>query len=268
MASKTLSSTLAEPIVSVIMPAFNSADFIIRSIESVLSQSFGYWELIIVNDCSTDNTAQLVQQYLSDERISFINNKTNLGGAGSRNVAIEAAQGRYIAFLDSDDIWADDKLEKQLAYMRSNNIGFSFTAYSTITEQDVIMDQIQVPKQVGFRKLLKHNYIGCLTAIYDTQPFGKIYMPLVRKRQDFALWLELLKRFDYAYGINENMGFYRIRAGSLSASKKDAFKYYWRVLRQVGGCNLFSASYNILCYLFIVALKKKHVELYNRIFIS
>lgn len=254
--------------VSIIMPAFNTAEFIARSINSVLKQTFTKWELIIVNDCSTDSTVSIVESYLTDSRIKLINNKENLGGAGSRNVAIEAAEGRYIAFLDADDIWFADKLNKQIAFMQQQNIGFSYTGYSTITEQDKVMDKIDVPSCVNFNKLLKHNYIGCLTAIYDTSFFGKIYMPLVRKRQDFALWLELLKRFDYAYGLKDNLGYYRIRAGSLSASKIDAFKYYWRVLRQVGECNVFFASYNIAWYLFIVALKKKQVKLYNRIFIS
>jgi glycosyltransferase involved in cell wall biosynthesis len=210
----------------------------------------------------------VVELYLSDERIKLINNPTNLGGAGSRNVAINKAAGRYIAFLDADDLWSDDKLEKQLSFMQKNHIGFSFTGYTTISENDELIDMIKVPQRVSFRKLLKHNYIGCLTVIYDTNPFGKIYMPMVRKRQDFALWLELLKRFDFAYGMNENLGFYRIRSGSLSASKIDAFKYYWRVLREVGGCNVLLASYNIFCYLIIVALKKKCVLLYNRFLVS
>lgn len=255
-------------VVSVVMPSHNVESFISHSIESVIDQTYTKWELIIVNDCSNDATPTIVERYLKDERIKLINNKENLGGAGSRNVAISAAKGRYIAFLDADDIWLPDKLEKQIAFMQQHAIGFSFTGYSTITEQDELMDKIEVPARVNFSKLLKHNYIGCLTAIYDTQPFGKVYMPLVRKRQDFALWLELLKRFDCAYGLNENLGYYRIRAGSLSASKADAFKYYWRVLRQVGECNVFSASYNIAWYLFIVMLKKKRVKLYNRIFIS
>ena len=254
--------------VSIIMPAYNVADFIGLSIDSVLKQKYSAWELIVVDDCSTDNTVDVVTEFLCDFRVKLVRNSKNLGGAGSRNAAINLAKGRYIAFLDSDDLWSPDKLEKQIAFMRQREIGFSFSGYSTITEQDQILDKIEVPERVSFSKLLKHNYIGCLTAIYDTEPFGKIYMPSVRKRQDFALWLELLKRFDYAFGLNENLGYYRIRAGSLSASKIDAFKYYWLVLRQVGECSVFSASYNIVWYLFIVMLKKKHVKLYNRIFIS
>jgi teichuronic acid biosynthesis glycosyltransferase TuaG len=256
------------PTVSIIMPAYNTADFIAQSINSVLAQTYTNWELIIVDDCSTDATVACVKQFTSDERIRLLTNESNLGGAGSRNRAIEAARGRYLAFLDADDLWLPQKLAQQLDFMQQHNVGFSFTGYSTMSESGVVKDKINVPAKVNFTKLLKHNYIGCLTAMYDTAPFGKIYMPLVRKRQDFALWLELLKRFEFAWGVNNNLGFYRIRAGSLSASKKDAFKFYWRVLRQVGGCNVFSASYNIGWYLLIVFLKKKHTALYNKVFIG
>jgi teichuronic acid biosynthesis glycosyltransferase TuaG len=255
------------PLVSIIMPAFNVSNFVSKSILSIIDQTFIDWELIVVDDFSTDSTASIVSSFLTDERIKLITNTKNLGGADSRNAAIAEATGRYIAFLDSDDLWGRDKLQKQIEFMKEKEIGFSFTGYSTMTEQDAIIDNIEVPVRINFNKLLKHNYIGCLTAVYDTKPFGKIYMPLVRKRQDFALWLELLKRFDYAYGLNENLGYYRIRGGSLSSSKKDAFKYYWRVLRQVGECNVISASYNIAWYLSIVMLKKKNVKLYNLIFI-
>lgn len=170
------------PLVSVIMPAYNTADFIAQSINSVLAQRFTNWELIVVDDCSTDNTVQVVQQF-NDARVRLVQNQHNLGGAGSRNKAIEVARGRYLAFLDADDLWADTKLEQQLAFMQQHKIGFSFTGYATITEQGEVMDTLAVPAKVSFKQLLKHNYIGCLTAMYDTAPFGKIYMPLVRKRQ-------------------------------------------------------------------------------------
>lgn len=254
--------------VSIIMPAHNVAGFIPESIQSVLMQTMKNWELIVVDDCSTDQTVSIIRGFLSDKRIKLIQNTSNLGGAGSRNVAIKHAQGRYIAFLDSDDLWTADKLEKQISFMQKNNIGFSFSGYSTIDEKGLLQESLNVPEKVNFNKLLKHNYIGCLTAIYDTHAFGKIYMPLVRKRQDFALWLELLKKFEYAYGLKDNLGFYRIRSGSLSRSKFDAFKYYWRVLRDVGNCGYISAAYNLSCYLVIVFLKKKHINTYHKLFIN
>ena len=257
-----------ESLISIIMPAHNVGEYISESMKSVLKQTYLDWELIIVDDCSTDKTINVITPFLEDTRIQLIVNEANLGGAGSRNVAIKHARGRYIAFLDSDDLWAPDKLEKQIDFMQKNNIGFSFAAHTTIDEQGNVLETINVPKKVDFKALLKHNYIGCLTAIYDTKPHGKIYMPLVKKRQDFALWLELLKRFQYAYSIKNNLGFYRIRAGSLSRSKTDAFKYYWRVLRDVGGCSLPYASFNLLCYLIIVFIKKKNVKIYNKFFIG
>lgn len=250
------------------MPAHNVAEYISESIDSVLIQTYLDWELIIVDDCSTDETISVITPFLEDTRIRLLVNDANLGGAGTRNVAIEHAKGRYIAFLDSDDLWTPDKLEKQIGFMQNNNVGFSFSSHTTIDEQGNVLEAIDVPKKVNFKTLLKHNYIGCLTAIYDTKPFGKIYMPLVKKRQDFALWLELLKRFDYASSLNDNLGFYRIRCGSLSRSKLDAFKYYWRVLRDVGECNVVFASYNLTCYLFIVFIKKKYIKIYNKFFIG
>ncbi|NUZ10657.1 glycosyltransferase family 2 protein [Pseudoalteromonas sp. McH1-7] len=257
-----------DTLVSIIMPAYNVEAYIGLSIESVLQQVYKNWELIIVDDCSNDRTVEKVQNFLTDNRIRLIKNSRNLGGAGSRNKAIKAAKGRYIAFLDSDDLWIPEKLEKQVLFMLDRNIGFSFSAHTTIDEHGNILDVIDVPDKVDFRGLLKHNCIGCLTAMYDTEPHGKIYMPLVKKRQDFALWLELLKLFDYSYAYHESLGFYRIRSGSLSRSKSDAFKYYWRVLRRVGNCGYLSAAYNLSCYLFIVFLKKKYTALYHKLFIN
>ncbi|WP_331459119.1 glycosyltransferase family 2 protein [Pseudoalteromonas sp. NZS100] len=260
-----MSSYIAE--VSIIMPAHNVAGFIAESITSVIKQTFESWELIIVDDCSTDNTVDVIKPFLQDKRVKLLQNEHNLGGAGSRNEAIKAAQGRYIAFLDSDDLWTAGKLEKQLSYMQMHNVGFAFSGYSIISEQGELVETLLVPDKVTFKQLLKHNYIGCLTAIYDTKPFGKVYMPLVKKRQDFALWLELLKKFEYAKGYQESLGFYRIREGSLSRSKLDAFKYYWLVLRKVGKLNILSATFNLLCYLVIVFLKKKHINIYHKLFI-
>ena len=257
-----------QPLVSVIMPAYNSAEFIAESINSVLNQQHQNWELLIVNDCSTDQTVEAIKPFLTDARVFLINNEINLGGAGSRNKAIELAKGRFVAFLDSDDLWTPDKLARQIEFMQSGDIAFSFSGYSTMSEAGIVKEPIEVPVSVNFKQLLKHNYIGCLTAIYDTEKLGKVYMPLVRKRQDFALWLQILKKVECAYGLPQNLGFYRIRAGSLSASKKDAFKYYWRVLKDVGDCGNFAAAYNISWYLIIVFLKKKMTKTYHKLFIG
>lgn len=255
------------PEVSIIMPAYNCQDYIGESIGSVIAQSFVDWELIVVDDCSTDETGSKIKQFLFDGRIILIESAKNEGGAVSRNKAIQKARGRYIAFLDADDKWKRDKLEQQISFMKNRSVGFSFSGYEVIYDHNNRVDVIEVPERVCFSDLLKHNYIGCLTAIYDSYPFGKIYMPLVRKRQDFALWLELLKKFDYAYSLPMNLGSYRVRPGTLSSSKKDAFVYYWRVLRDVGGCGFAYASYNILLYMVIVLIKKRFPFFYNNYFL-
>jgi glycosyltransferase involved in cell wall biosynthesis len=250
------------PKVSVIMPAYNCQRYIAESITSVVSQSYEDWELIVVDDCSSDETSLVVSSFL-DPRICLIKNKSNLGGAASRNIAISRAKGRFIAFLDADDVWEPDKLEVQLAFMLESGVGFCFSSYKVMYEGLDHCDVIKVPVKVSFSQLLKHNYIGCLTAIYDTSFYGKFYMPLVNKRQDFALWLELLKRFEYAYSSPHVLGAYRVRPGTLSSNKKDAFKYYWRVLRSVGGCGFLGACYNISWYLMIVFVKKRFPKIYS-----
>lgn len=250
------------PAVSVIMPAYNCEGFVAEAIESVISQTFEDWELIIVEDCSTDKTGTVIDRF-SGGRVVVVKNSSNLGGARSRNKAIGMARGRYIAFLDADDMWDPRKLEIQISFMKERNVGFCFSSYCVVYEKSERVDLIKVPQRVSFSQLLKHNYIGCLTAVYDTLPFGKIYMPVVDKRQDFALWLEILKKFRYAFSVPMPLGFYRVRSGTLSSSKTDALKYYWRVLRQVGGCGMLSAVFNICCYLMIVLIKKRFPDLYS-----
>jgi len=232
------------PTVSIITPAHNSAQFISETIQSVLNQSISDWEMIIVDDYSTDNSVEIIQAFVEqDSRIKLIQLSENSGAAVARNTAIEAAQGRYIAFLDSDDLWLPDKLEKQLAFMQAHNYPFTYAAYDKIDENGQVFGHIGVPDKVTYSDLLKTCSIGCLTAMYDTQYLGKVYMPLIRKRQDFGLWLKLLKKTDYAYGINETLAQYRVRTDSISANKANAAKFTWRLYREVEGLNLMKASY-------------------------
>lgn len=231
-------------IISIITPSHNSAQFISETIQSVLTQSFSDWELIIVDDCSTDNSVDVIQSFVEqDSRIKLIQLSKNSGAAVARNSAIEAAQGRYIAFLDSDDLWLPDKLEKQLAFMQANNYPFTFAAYDKVDENGQVFGHIGVPDKVAYSDLLKMCSIGCLTAMYDTQYFGKVTMPLIRKRQDLGLWLKLLKKTDYAYGFNETVAQYRVRSDSISANKFNAAKFTWHLYREVEGLNLLKASY-------------------------
>ena len=208
------------PLVSIITPSYNSALLIVPTIKSVISQSVGNWEMIIVDDCSSDNSVEVIQSFVErDPRIKLIQLSENSGAAVARNTAIEAAQGRYIAFLDSDDAWLPNKLEKQIAFMQENNYPFTYAAYDKVNESDEVFGHVGVPSKVAYSDLLKSCSIGCLTAIYDTEYFGKVYMPLIRKRQDLGLWLKLLKKTKYAYGLNETLGLYKVRSDSISANK-------------------------------------------------
>lgn len=230
--------------VSIITPSYNCANYIIETINSVCSQKFAEWEMIIVDDCSSDNSVAVIKSHTEkDSRIKLIQLTENSGAAVARNTAIEAAQGRYIAFLDSDDLWLPDKLEKQLAFMQVNDYPFSYSAYNKIDENGNVFGHIGVPDKVSYSDLLKTCSIGCLTAMYDTKYFGKVNMPLIRKRQDFGLWLKLLKTTGYAYGLNETLAQYRVRADSISSNKANAARFTWRLYRDVEGLGLIKASY-------------------------
>lgn len=235
--------------VSVVTPCHNSSDFIAETIQSVLDQSFLDWELILVDDYSSDSTCDLIREFIAeDARIQLIQLPTNQGAAVARNAAIKIARGRYISFLDSDDIWMADKLEKQLNFMQSGGYPFTYTAYDKIDENGLKFGHVGVPKKVSYYDLLKMCSVGCLTAIYDAEYFGKVYMPLIRKRQDLGLWLKLLKVSTYAYGLNVSLARYRVRKQSISANKFSAAKYTWRLYREVERLNFFAAFYFFLHY--------------------
>lgn len=236
-------------LVSVVTPSHNCSAFISETIQSVLNQSFLGWELIVVDDCSTDKSVELIQFFVNlDSRIKLIQLTNNSGAAVARNTAISAAKGRYIAFLDSDDLWLPDKLEKQLVFMQKSNYPFSYTAYDKIDQYGKRFGHVGVPDMVSYTDLLMIPSIGCLTAMYDTEYFGKVFMPMIRKRQDLGLWLCLLKKTDYAYGLNENLALYRVRKDSISANKVDAARFTWRLYRKVEGLNLIKSGYYFTFY--------------------
>lgn len=247
------------PLVSIITPSYNSALLIVPTIKSVISQSIGNWEMIIVDDCSCDNSVEVIRSFADqDPRIKLIQLAENSGAAVARNTAIEAAKGRYIAFLDSDDAWLPNKLEKQVAFMQENSYPFTFAAYDKVNESDEIFGHVGVPDKVTYSDLLKSCSIGCLTAMYDTEFFGKVYMPLIRKRQDLGLWLKLLKKTKYAYGLNETLGFYKVRKDSISANKKSAALFTWRLYRDIEKLSLPKASYYFSHYAVRGLLRTKY----------
>lgn len=248
-------------LVSIIMPAYNVQSFIEESIQSVLHQTYLNWELLIVDDCSSDDTLKIISSFLSDDRIILIKNESNSGGAYSRNKALKAAKGRFVAFLDSDDLWKPNKLRCHIEFMTNNNIGFSYSNYQQFYN-DKKSSLIIAPSKVNYKQMLKSNFIGCLTVVYDTSFFGKFYFPETKKRHDFALWLNMLKKFDCAYNVGEALANYRVHNASLSSNKKDAFQSYFYILYNIEGLSFFNSFLNTTLFTTLSLLKKKNSTLY------
>ncbi|MFA7523280.1 MAG: glycosyltransferase family 2 protein [Halothiobacillaceae bacterium] len=235
--------------VSIITPAYNSSVFISNAIESVIKQTFTNWEMIIVDDCSDDKTVAIVEDYIKrDPRIHLIKLEKNSGAAVARNAAIRAAKGRYISFLDSDDQWLPHKLESQLSFIRKHDAFFVFSAYRRVDEDGHSLGVIGVPETVTYSQLLKTCYIGCLTAMYDSQKLGKVEMPLIHNSEDLGLWLKLLKKIPVAYGQQEVLATYMIRDGSVSSNKISAAAHQWKIYRDIEGIGRVASSYYFINY--------------------
>ena len=244
--------------VSIITPLYNCSDFLEETIRSVVSQSYIHWEMIMVDDCSQDNSLEIAQQYAAqDERIKVIQLEQNSGAAVARNTAIKEAKGRYIAFLDSDDLWHPQKLEKQINFMLKNNYAFSYTAYEKIDEKDKVFEYVGAPHQLSYKQLLKTNEIGCLTVIYDTEHLGKVYMPTETKREDYATWLSILRAIDYAYGMPEILGRYRVYANQSSAKKGKMAKENWKLYRNIENLSVIKSVYYFSHYAIRGVLRTK-----------
>jgi glycosyltransferase involved in cell wall biosynthesis len=240
------------------MPTCNSSDTVIESVKSVLAQTYQTWELIIVDDCSSDNTVALLKSSFNNEgRIIIIENEFNQGAGKARNIAIEKSRGRYIAFLDSDDLWHHQKLEKQIKFMMQNTCSLSYTAYNKIDIHGNVIGSINPPPTITYAQLLKSNVIGCLTAIYDTNSLGKMYMPDLRRRQDMALWLNILKKVEKAYCLSDSLAFYRVGLNSLSSNKFKVIRSQWGFYRTYMNFGLFKSLYFFIFYV-CYALKKHY----------
>jgi len=248
--------------ISIITPSYNSSGFISNTIGSVIDQAVSNWELIIVDDCSTDNSVEVIQGFVDkDPRIKLIQLTENSGAAVARNKGIEAAKGRFIAFLDSDDLWVPNKLEKQVQFMLDQNIAFSFSAYEKIDEKGVPFDIVSVPEKINYKQILKTNVIGCLTAMYDVEKLGKVYMPANTKREDFATWLAILKQVDYAYGMPDILAQYRVYASQSSAKKSKMAKENWRLYRDIEQLGVFKSAYYFAHYAVRGVLRTKFPNL-------
>ena len=243
-------------LVSIIMPAYNSARFIRESIGSVLAQTYTDWELLIVDDGSTDNTAEIIASF-QDERIHMMRNELNLGAALSRNKALREAKGKYIAFLDADDLWLPEKLEKQLAFMQQNGYAFTFTDYRIINEDGTPQNKIlHMPASLTYRQYCCNTAIGCVTVMIDKHMTGPFEMPDIRSSHDMGLWLQIMKRGFTAYSLPECLASYRIVATSNTAKKWKAAKDVWRVYRDLEHMDIMTSAYCFCGYAWHAVLKR------------
>lgn len=254
---------MGNPLVSILIPTFNSENFISEAIRSVQNQTYTNWEIIVVDDCSTDATLSLIVELaLKDSRIHYSKLDVNSGTGAARNLALAAAKGQYIAFLDADDLWKPNKLELQINFLQSNNLPFTFSFYDCIDEEGKSLNRrVEAPINLSYRQLFFCNYVGNLTAIYDVNCFGKIPISAIRKRQDWMLWLTVLKKIKMAHPIPESLAFYRLQKNSISTSKFDLIKYNFAVYRQFHGFSFPIAAACMKLFLFTqLFIKPKYIK--------
>lgn len=212
---------MVDGLVSIIMPSWNTAKFIAESIQSVINQTYTNWELLIVDDCSTDKTDRVVEPFLIDARIKYFKNEKNSGAALTRNRAMREAKGEWIAFLDSDDLWMPEKLERQIGFMQEHGHVLSFTEYEKIDEENQPLNiYVSGPDIVNRRKMYRYDYIGQLTMMYSAKHFGLIQIKDIKKNNDYAIRLQLYKKHGtQAHLLKENLAKYRVRKKSISHDK-------------------------------------------------
>ncbi|AMC10135.1 glycosyl transferase [Lutibacter profundi] len=231
-------------LVSIITPNYNCEKYIATTIESVINQTYKNWELIIVDDCSTDNSVKIINDFINkDKRIKLIKLSKNSGPAVARNKAIEVSKGSYMAFLDSDDLWFPKFLESSIKVIQ-NTEGFVFASYHRYDENlNPYLRDFKVPKRVNYYDILKSNSISCLTAFIDIDKLGKRQMPQILYRQDMGLWLFYLKKIKYAVGIQKPLAIYRIRKKSHSRNKINLLIHQWYFYRNVEHLSTFNSIY-------------------------
>ncbi len=246
-----------EPLVSVIMPAYNSSGSLKRSVGSVKAQTVSDWELLIVDDCSSDGTFDdALSLSREDGRVRVFSTERNSGPAAARNIALENARGRYAAFLDSDDEWLPEKLECQTAFMREKSAAFSCTAYDRVDEEGNVLNRVTPFEKADYDKVLFYaNPVGNSTAMFDRKILGGLRVPAIRKRNDFALWLAALKVTDYVYGMSECLARYTVRASSVSSNKRDLIRYQWQLYRRV---ERLSLARTLWAFMGLVYIKLAH----------
>lgn len=248
---------MKEDLVSIVMPSYNTANYIGESINCVINQTYKNWELIIVDDCSTDNTDEIIKKFLNDKRIKYFKNNKNSGAAISRNKALREAKGKWIAFLDSDDLWVPEKLEKQVNFMEKNNHSFSYTFYEEIDEIGNNLNiRILGPKKITKFGMYNYCWPGCLTVMYDANKIGLIQIEDIKKNNDYAMWLKVCKKVD-CYLYPYSLAFYRKRAGSISNhSYIKLIKWHYRLFKEADNQNIFNSLIFTIRNIFFGIVKK------------
>ena len=247
-----------QPLVSVITPCYNMEHFVSDTVQSVRNQTYTHWEMLIVCDASTDGTPDILRSLAAqDERIKITLNPSHSGIAEARNQAIQQAQGHYLAFLDADDLWHPDKLERQLRFMQEKQIGFSYSSYDLVDEEGKLLNKtVTAHNDMSYHGYLRNTIIGCSTVMVDTDIVGPVMVPHFRTSEDTATWLDILKKGHLAYAIQQPLVSYRIRSNSASSNKLKASHDLWIVYRRHEKLSFFKTLNYFCCYAFN-AIKKR-----------
>ena len=248
-------------LVSIIMPSYNTANYIADSIKSIQAQTYTNWELIIVDDCSTDNSVEVIRSF-DEPRIKLLKNEINSGAAISRNYALREAKGKWIAFLDSDDIWVPEKLEKQIKFMMDNNYSFTFTDYRICLNGEWMPYINTGPNIINKRKMYDYCYFSTITVMYEREKVGLIQIADIRKNNDYAMWLQAIEKSN-AYRLPECLSYYIKHEGSVSSgSKIKLIKWHYKLFREGLGKNSIISFFLTVNNLIHGVWKKIHYKVY------
>ncbi len=255
---------LENKIVSIITPVYNCEKFLENTIQCVLKQNYTDWELLLVDDCSSDHSASIALEYAKkDSRIKYFKLEENSGAAIARNYALNKSKGRFIAYLDADDLWKRDKLEKQVAFMLDNHYAFTCTDYEKIKEDGESLNKIiKIPKKVNYNLFLRNTIIQTVGVMVDTNITGKtvLEMPNIKRRQDAATWCQILKAGYDCYEVPENLSYYRVVNNSLSSNKLKAIKMNWYWYRKIEKLPLWKTIYCFIGYAYNAIKKRIYIK--------
>lgn len=253
-----------EELVSIITPVYNCANLIEETIKCVVDQTYTNWELLLVDDCTPDNSAKIIDKYIKkDKRIKYFKLDENSGAAIARNKALKESKGRFVAYLDADDLWKPEKLEKQVKYMLNNEYAFTCTDYEKIDEVGKSLNKIvRIPKKVDYNLFLRNTIIQTVGVMVDTKTTGKdiLKMPNIRRRQDAATWCQLLKAGFDCYEVPENLSYYRVVSNSLSSNKLKAIKGTWKLYRDIEKLSLIKSCFCFVGYAYNAVKKRTYIK--------